>query len=122
MRVYEFARKHGVTSAEVLEAAGERGLEIDSPISTIDSSDASELAGVFAGRDVAAANAARDERRSKKAAKAAAMRAEHAERENAELEEGRRIAEENERARAAQEEALRKAGEAAKDEIEPTLF
>ena len=92
MRVYEFARKHGVTSAEVLEAAGERGLEIDSPISTIDSSDASELAGVFAGRDVAAANAAREERRAKKAAKAAAMRAEHAEKENAELEEGRRIA------------------------------
>ncbi len=92
MRVYEFARKHGVTSAEVLEAAADRGLEIDSPISNIDASDAAGLASAFAGRDVAAADAAREDRRAKKAAKAAAMRAEHAEKENAELEEGRRIA------------------------------
>ena len=92
MRVYEFARKHGVTSAEVIEAAGERGLEIDSPISTIDEADMQDLASAFAGRDVSAAEAARAEKRAKKAAKAAAMRAEHSAKENAELEEGRRIA------------------------------
>ena len=71
MRVYEFAKEAGVTSAAVLKAAEAAGVEVSSAISVVEAGDAAALkaalakAGKSAGGDARAAKAEKALQRSK---------------------------------------------------------
>ena len=79
MRVYEFARKIGATCASVMRMAEEAEVEVYSPLSEIDESDAETLNQRFLREGPAAVKAEADAvaaRRAEKRARAEAVRAE----------------------------------------------
>ena len=67
MRVYELAQKFGVTSADVLKKAGEKGLEATSAISVLDDGDAKALEAEFSSAAPDGAAASRREAKKRRA-------------------------------------------------------
>ena len=65
MRIYEIAKEAGVTSADVLKAAGSAGIEAVSAISSVEDGDAARLREALKGADRAAAEGKRASKRAK---------------------------------------------------------
>jgi len=92
MRVYEFAKKIGVTSAAVIKLAEDNEVEVYSSLSVLESEDVETLNGAFLRSDAAGMKAAAKagaEARAAKAAKARAARAAADRAQAAELEAAR---------------------------------
>ena len=88
MRVYEIAREAGVTSADVIQAAGEAEIEAYTPISTVDAGEAETLLSKLRGKDGSAVA----ERRAAKARRAAEIAAASAASQRGRLDEHLKIA------------------------------
>ena len=67
MRIYEIAKEAGVTSADVLKAADAAGIGASSAISSVSDGDAGKLREALKGADASAAQAKREQKRSKAA-------------------------------------------------------
>ena len=80
MRVYEFAREAGVTSAEAIRVASKAGLEVSSAISVVDGDDEAAFREALKGADRSDADARRAAKASRAAELAAAAVAEQRDR------------------------------------------